>query len=88
MNRLIKALAIIVWFSALAAPVSASIERDVQAADLNGYIDVEVRGNTVTLVGFVQDERSRELAERVAKSDGHEVVNHLIVLVEGGVGFF
>lgn len=76
----IKTMAAGILIASFTAPAFAAVDHDIRAlAGTNGYIDVEVKGNTVTLTGFVEDTYSRQLAEQTAKQQGYEVENFLIL---------
>lgn len=88
-----KTLTTILIASALAissaTPSYAAIEQQLMAvATPAEYINAEVIGSTVTLTGYVESDETRTLAEELARNNGYEVVNYLIVSVGGGVGFF
>lgn len=80
MTTKVKKLIICALLVSSASPVIAATKCDcVSVAAKDGFIDVEVYGETLILTGFVDSDASRALAERVAKSEGYEVINHLMV---------
>ena len=80
MKNLIKSIAAITLIASFTAPAFAAIQHDVTAAaGTNGNINVQVDGDTVTLTGYVADSYSRQLAEKIAKREGFEVRNYLLL---------
>lgn len=80
MKTLTKTLAIATVIASFAAPSFAAMEDDIRRhAGTNGNINVQVDGDTITLSGFVEDTYKRQQAERMAKSQGYEVNNYLIL---------
>lgn len=62
------------------AEVNASIGQEVQAAaGSNGNVRVTIDGDTVTLHGYVEDERSMHRIEQAAKNNGaSRVINSVL----------
>jgi len=84
MKKFTKAILATALFAAVAAPaharVSSSIQGEVQSAvGANSYVQVQVRGSTVTLVGFAEDAYAILAAQRAAiNTDGVDrVINQL-----------
>lgn len=80
MKTLIKTIAATALIASFAAPASATVADDIRSvAATNGYINVSVDDDTVTLTGYVEDTYARQLAEQTAKKQGFEVENYLIL---------
>lgn len=80
MKALTKTLAIAALTASFAAPAFAAVADDIRSvAATNGYINVQVNGDQVTLNGFVEDTYARQLAEQTARKQGYRVQNNLLL---------
>jgi len=80
MKTLIKTIAAAALIASFSAPAFSAVADDIRrSAGTNGNIKVHVRGDTVTLTGYVEDNHARQKASTVAKKQGYEVRNYLIL---------
>lgn len=80
MKTLTKSMIAAALVASFSAPAFSAVSDDIRRlAGTNGNIKVHVRGDTVTLTGYVEDSYARQKATNTAKQQGYQVNNYLIL---------